>query len=145
MILNSTSSKQIIAALETVGCSITVTEHGSLHVICEGKEFQILWGNLASAPGEFIDFALCCQVLLHKALPEGVSNQWNRNNRFARIVEYRDMVCLVMDVMVFGGVRQLYLDTNMGLWKAMMDAFYKHLDNAGVFEEKGTLLRSVDQ
>lgn len=132
-LLVAVTPEQVSEAIKAAGCSVTALEHNGvehLHSASQGVGFQVLWGNAAAQPGQFIDFTMSCPLRVQGGvLPPGLIAEWHRNKRFARIVEHGEMIALEMDVIVVGGVSKNNLSMTVQLWTQMMGQFFLHLRN----------------
>lgn len=133
VLIHSVSPEQIGDAIKAVGCAVTILEQNGLpmvHSASHGVGFQVLWGNPAGQPGQYIDFTFSTPLRVQEGtLPEGLVAEWHRSKRFARVVQHGEMISLEMDVIVVGGVGPLYLTTVVQLWTQMMGQFFLHLRN----------------
>ena len=132
VVLTSVTAEQVSNAIKAAGCAVTAVEEDNvirLHSASHGVGFQVLWGN-ALPDGQFVDFTLSCPLRVQGGeLPDGISEEWHRSRRFARVARHGDFVVLEMDVVVAGGVGEQHLAFVMQLWTQMMGQFFLHMRN----------------
>ncbi|MBO9688189.1 MAG: YbjN domain-containing protein [Mitsuaria chitosanitabida] len=126
------SAREVADAIRASGCAVSEIEQDGivhLHSASQGLGFQVLWGNRAAAD-RFVDFTLSCPLRVQGgALPEGLTDEWHRARRFARLARHGEMLVLEMDVVVAGGVGPEYVGVALRLWMQMMGEYFVHLRN----------------
>lgn len=131
-LLNSVDAGLLAETIKSVGCAVNSIEQDGvvrLHSASHGVGFQVLWGNHI-ADGRYADFTLSCPLRVQGGtLPDGLTSEWHRANRFARVALHGDFVVLEMDVIVAGGVGPAYLPLALQIWIQMMGQFFVFLRN----------------
>ena len=90
----------------------------------------IATGSPKDGPVTYIDFTFVVPMRIGRPMPPGVTNNWNRSKRFARLYEEPDFLCLEFDIFIAPGVTRQFVLTAIDLWNRLIGEFQQHLRNA---------------
>lgn len=131
-LVESMNIAQLSAMLQNAGYRSTEVEQNGLVQLLsasQGIGFVLRPGNPGQEPGEVVDFTLSCAISIQGDLPANLVSEWNSTKRFSRLVEQGGFLVLAKDVVVAGGVSELYLAANMELWDRLLQDYVLFLRN----------------
>ena len=120
----------IADALQKCGYRAQAVERDGVRQLqsaAQGLGFFVSFGNPAAVSGSFIDYSFQCWIAIEGTLAPELIDSWNRGKRFARLYRQEQMLVLIMDVLVAGGVTENYLRAQVEIWDRVLHDFVQHL------------------
>ncbi len=141
-ILSSLVPQTLRDLLQDAGCRAEIVAPAAgapaglppiLRSATNGMAFEARFADpLPEAPEDgaarrFAGFALIAGLRVVGDLPSALVNRWNAERRFGRLFLQADMLVLVLDVILTGGVRADHLRAHIALWDRLIQELMFYL------------------